>query len=171
MCPYSNLQRQVKSLFCRWEVGPPGDSFLFSLSKHWGTELEVQGHRVWSGNNSRSNSLGSCLYNYIINRAWSLLSRSFVISASAHTACQVSGSLVFPPCDFLYLWLCSLRLGSLILLCPWVFVTSWLLTTHLGISHCLFGLYPALSYIWGSSVLALSCSQKTLPAKHSPISS
>lgn len=65
---------------------------FFLYTRHQGTGLEVQGHRVWSGRDLRSDSLGSCLSNDIINRAWPLLSRCVVTDACAHRACQVSGA-------------------------------------------------------------------------------
>lgn len=85
--------------------------FSFLCAKHWGTGLEVQGHRAWSGRELRSNSFGSHLSNYIIHRAWSPLVRSFAIGAGAHTAHRVCASLVFPPCGILNFWLTTCSPG------------------------------------------------------------
>lgn len=117
----SNPVRQVKSLNCTLEIGLHSDSFLLSQCGtlgHWATSSGLQGV---VGRDLRSDSFSSCLSNYVINRAPLLWLRSSVTDASAHTACQVSGSLTLLPCGILSLWLpaCS-DFGVLILICPWV---------------------------------------------------
>lgn len=115
----SNPVRQVKSLHCTLEIGLHGDSFLLSQCGTLGHWARSSGSQGVVGRDLRSDSFSSCLSNYIINRAPLLWLRSLVTDASAHTACQVSGSLALLPCGILSLWLPTRSdFGGLILICP-----------------------------------------------------
>ena len=163
----SNPVRQVKSLNCTLEIGLHGDSFLLSQSGTLGHWAISSGSQSVVGRDLRSDSFSSCLSNYFINRAPLLWLRSLVTDASAHTACQVSGSLALLPCGILSLWLPTRSdFGVLILICPRV---SSLLSPDCSPGYTLFPPWvcPTLGYPY-SSVSPLLCPLKPPPAKHHP---
>lgn len=167
----STLWRQVKPLFCTWEIESPGDSVLLSLCLALGHWARSSGSQGVVGEEFEVRFFWLMPFQLHHKQGLAPVIEGFVVGASAHTACWVSGSLVFPPCGVLSLLPALSDFGNFILLCPWVPVASWLLAAHLGTPHFLFGLFPALSYLLGFSVRAPLCTPKPLSAKHSPTSS
>lgn len=133
--------------------------FSFFCARHWGTGLEVQGHRVWSGKDMRTDSLGSCLSNYIINRAWSFYWGLLLL---VPVLTQPPKFLVpcFPFPVALFVTTCPFRLWSLHVTFPLGVDNLLVLDCWHEDTHFLFGLCPALSHSHSSvsSILSLKTS-------------